>query len=63
MRLSSVLDPLRCVVDLHSDGQRRIVHAGHPVIRQDPTPPPPARAFWIGVLIGLVLVGLAFAVT
>jgi hypothetical protein len=59
------------------DGQREVVEAGHPVFRQTAdrlsqsrvktrtawTKYRPARAFWIGVLIGLLLVGFVFAMT
>jgi hypothetical protein len=66
-------DPLDQVLD----GQREAVKAGHPVLRQTADRLPqsrfrtraawtkyrPARAFWIGVLIGLLLVGFVFAMT
>lgn len=62
MRLSSVFGPPRHVVEQQGDPKRGIVRAGRPVIRQNSTPPAPARAFLIGLLIGLVLLGLVFAI-
>jgi len=59
------------------DGQRGVVEAGHPVLRQTADRLPqsrfrtraawtkynPTRALWVGVLIGLLLVGFVFAMT
>jgi hypothetical protein len=59
------------------DGQREVVEAGHPVLRQTAdrlsqsrfrtraawTKYRPTRAFWIGVLIGLLLVGFVLTMT
>jgi len=58
------------------DYQRELIEAGYPVLRQvDRLLQPrfrtraawtkyrPTRAFWIGVLIGLLLVGFVFALT
>jgi len=59
------------------DGQREVVEAGRPVLRQTADRLPqsrlrtraawtryrPTRAFWIGVLIGFLFVGFVFAMT
>jgi hypothetical protein len=59
------------------DDQRDFIKTGHPVLRQTADRLPqspfrtratwtkyrPTRAFWIGVLIGLLLVGFVFTMT
>ena len=69
-------DPTRVLFDQVLDGQREVV-AGHPVLRQTAdrlsqsrfrtraawTKFRPAPAFWIGVLIGLLLVGFVFTMS